>query len=497
MKTTAKFTYDKVRFDQENEIHLVVSLDAPALDWEKKRTPIAIIPVVDISGSMAGEKLEYAKQSLLKLVDHLRPGDYCGLVAFESFVHEIHPLVELTQSTKDSLKAKIGDLKDRGGTNFSDGLMKGLDWANKADIPEGMLLRVIMFTDGQPTGGVTTPDGIKKLLEVNRGRATVSAFGYGQGCNHDLLSDMSKNGEGNYAFIAKPEDALTAFGKELGGLLSTYAQNIVIDVAPHNGHKIVDVVSDVDVEDEDGKIKVKMADILSEEKRSVVIKMTLSKQKQALPRAMSAADIKIEYDVLDNGKKQHREESFKAKVQFVKPGDEQSKPTPDIDAVVGLAELSQKQIEAEQFVAAGNFTAAAGVLQAFAVNANARGLEGLGLTSVKLSDNYSDSVQYGSSASYRSSTKGMTSRAYSVSKADDSATADLQSIFAAAGTSMSNHAHASMADAFSSAPVEVGNVLASVAGEISAAGGPASAPGTPKAEAKSTKSSSKKRSKRW
>ena len=66
MKTTARFTFDAVRHDQENEVHLVVSLKAPKKDWETKRPPVCVFPVIDTSTSMSGQKLDYAKKSALK-----------------------------------------------------------------------------------------------------------------------------------------------------------------------------------------------------------------------------------------------------------------------------------------------------------------------------------------------------------------------------------------------------------------------------------------------
>ena len=33
MKIQTRFTHDKVRFDKINDVHLVVSLKAPKLDW--------------------------------------------------------------------------------------------------------------------------------------------------------------------------------------------------------------------------------------------------------------------------------------------------------------------------------------------------------------------------------------------------------------------------------------------------------------------------------
>src|SRR5574338_301945 len=82
MKIDARLTFDKIRHDQDFDAHLVLSLTAPTVEVGEKRSRICIIPVIDVSPSMAGEKLDYAKKSVLKLIDHLHTGDYCGLVQF-------------------------------------------------------------------------------------------------------------------------------------------------------------------------------------------------------------------------------------------------------------------------------------------------------------------------------------------------------------------------------------------------------------------------------
>jgi len=173
MQANAKFTLEQVRFDQETKTHLVVTLTAPKLDWETKRSPICIIPVIDVSGSMDGEKLEYAKQSALKLTEHLRPGDYCGLVTFSDDVYAIQAPVEMAQSTREELRLKIGALHAMSCTNFSGGMLQGLEWANKTELPDGMLVRVIMFTDGLANRGVSDQTGLLQLLQANRGKATL------------------------------------------------------------------------------------------------------------------------------------------------------------------------------------------------------------------------------------------------------------------------------------------------------------------------------------
>jgi hypothetical protein len=372
VKIQTRFTHDKVRFDKTNDIHLVVSLKAPKLDWEAKRPPVCIIPIIDISGSMAGEKLDFAKKTLLKLVDHLRPGDYCGLGAFATEVHEIQAPIEMTQASKDALKNRIGDLHTTSSTNFSGGLELGLKWGSKVDVGKDMLVRVIMLTDGCANHGVTSSEGLAKIVDI-RGKTTVSCFGYGTDANQELLADLAKRGEGNYAFIKHPDEALSAFGKELGGLLSTYAQGIVIDLAPHNGHKIEEVVSDVDVEEKSEKVVIKLGDLLSEEERHVVIAMKLSEQTQALPRDMNIVDVKIDYDLRIDGKREHRQDELKAKLRFVKDGDEQQKPTQEVDQIVGLAQVGQAQVAAEELAKKGDFRGAVQVMSVMQVSLNSRG----------------------------------------------------------------------------------------------------------------------------
>lgn len=264
MKIQTRFTHDKVRFDKPNAVHLVVSLRAPKLDWETKRPPVCIIPIIDVSGSMAGEKLDYA--------------------------------------SKDALKNRIGDLHPTTSTNFSGGLELGLQWGSKVDIGKDMLVRVIMLTDGCANQGVTSPEGLAKIVDT-RGKTTVSCFGYGTDANQELLADLAKRGGGNYAFIKHPDEALSAFGKELGGLLSTYAQNIVVNLAPHNGHKIEEVISDVDVEEKEDTVVVKLGDLLSEEERHIVVAMKLSAQTQALPRDMSIVGVRVDCDLIVDGKR--------------------------------------------------------------------------------------------------------------------------------------------------------------------------------------------------
>jgi Ca-activated chloride channel family protein len=413
MKTEAKFTFEKVRHDQENELHLVVSVKAPKTDWEKDRAPICVVPVIDVSSSMAGAPLDYAKKSAIKMVEHLSDKDFAGLVAFDSVVELISSPVRMTQENKDMLRSRIGDLYSRGCTNFEGGMSLGLSEVNKADLPSGVIKRIIMLTDGQANQGAATDyQGLSAILTKNCGDVTVSCFGYGEGADQELLASLAKDGKGNYAFIQNPDDALSAFAKELGGLLSTYAQNLEVVVEANNGHEIQSVLSDVDADGDDKKVTVKLPEILSEEAIHIVSKVKLSKQSKALPRAMTAFKVKVSYDLLDkDGGRETKTEDLVAKIKFVKAGKEDSKPDADLDKIVANAEIVRAQNESERLAKAGDFRGAQLHLQSVSGSLQGRGLDKYARYATSLSDKMMSGPAFAASASYRTSAKMAMTRA--------------------------------------------------------------------------------------
>ena len=106
----------------------LVHLEAPELtDVTQRKKPLCISAVLDVSGSMQGEKLNLAKETLLFMIDELSDRDRFGLISFESNVQEELPLVALDTVGKAKAKAAVQKLVTRGCTNLSGGLFAGLD----------------------------------------------------------------------------------------------------------------------------------------------------------------------------------------------------------------------------------------------------------------------------------------------------------------------------------------------------------------------------------
>lgn len=437
MEILARFNHDKINHTVDNNGHLVLSLVAPPLAREAQRPKLAVLPVIDLSGSMRGPKLEYAKRSLRKLVDHLSIGDVCGLAAFESDFHLMVPPEAVTSEFKEKLRSAIDKLHIRGGTNYLKGLQKSIEAMKGLDLPLSFIQRIIFFTDGQPTEGVTNKDVILKstIDEIGSSNVTVSFFGYGSvgggaydGCDQDFLVLCSQNTKGNYAYVADPDAALGAFGKELGGLLSAYASDIRISIEPVNGHQVTQVVSDVEAEEEDvtGQVEVKLSDLIAEETRHIVLSTKLLKQNQAFPRPATIFNVKVIYSVIStDGKKETKTEDIKARVQFVKADEAQKEPNKEVDAIVGLAQMVRAQITAEEKAKGGDYKTAGAILEQMSHQLHNRGHGALGAVSRKLSASVSSQAQYAASSGYLSSMKSGGTRSFGVSSMDAEALADL------------------------------------------------------------------------
>ncbi|WP_242333379.1 VWA domain-containing protein [Anaeromyxobacter sp. SG66] len=411
MKTTARLTHEKIRFDESKDLHLLLELQAPAVDWQSRRPPVCVLPVVDVSGSMQGAKLAYAKQSVTKLVDHLAPGDFCGLVVFTTEVTVVAPPVEMTVARKAELKARIVELHAQAQTNLAGGMLTGLELVNDPRIPEALPRRVILFTDGLANTGPATAHGdVLRLLEANLGKATVSAFGYGEDADHELLRDLSTKGKGNYALVRNPEDALSAFARELGGLLSTYARDLELVVRPAPGASLTDVVSDVDSTPVDGGgVRIKLPDLLGEELRQIVLGVHLDRRDA--PGAMRVVEVSGRYTLVAVDTLRSRAETFELAVDVrrVPAGEEQVEPTRDVDEAVAAAQLVRAQIQAEERAARGDYAGAQQVVGVFCQEAIARGHQVLADASEQVLHDIADSAAFARSTSTRASMrKGFT-----------------------------------------------------------------------------------------
>ncbi|HEX2165631.1 MAG TPA: VIT and VWA domain-containing protein, partial [Longimicrobiales bacterium] len=191
--------------------------------------------VVDVSGSMSGEKMEQAQRALQQLLGTLGDDDRVRLIAFSSAVRPWR------ESWTRATRAEIADarrwvdgLRADGGTNIYD----ALDAAFSETSPEGRLPMVVFLTDGLPTNGETRPDRIASMAESERGRARVFAFGVGFDVNTYLLDQLSEAARGATQYVRPGEDVEHA----VSTLAAKVRHPVLTDLALEMGDLNVDEI---------------------------------------------------------------------------------------------------------------------------------------------------------------------------------------------------------------------------------------------------------------
>jgi Ca-activated chloride channel homolog len=172
-------------------------------------SPRDLTAVVDVSGSMAGEKMEQTRQALHQLLGSLGRGDRFRLVSFSTGVATSGDGWSGTSPGElGAARAWVDALRAQGGTNIAG----ALEEAFRLESPEDRLPIVLFLTDGLPTVGERDPERIAAVAEAARGRARVFAFGVGYDVNTYLLDRLSAAGRGSTAYIQPGEDVELAVG---------------------------------------------------------------------------------------------------------------------------------------------------------------------------------------------------------------------------------------------------------------------------------------------
>ncbi len=238
-----------LRRGEPTELDLLVRVHTPELSaardgQETSRPPLNLALVIDRSGSMGGQKMEYARQAAAFAVDQLRAEDRVSVVIFDNVVEAIVP--STPAADKARLKAEIARIHSRGGTDLHSGWVEGGVQVS-SHLETGRLNRVILFTDGQANQGETRIDAIASDVHglASRGVST-STLGIGADYNEDLLEAMARSGDGNYYFIESPGQLPSLFAAELRGLLATLGRTVSLGLEPGPGVEILEVYTELE-----------------------------------------------------------------------------------------------------------------------------------------------------------------------------------------------------------------------------------------------------------
>jgi len=184
--------------------------------------PKTAVIVVDRSGSMAGQKIEQARQAVKFFLGQLNPSDKFNVIAYDSDIEAFRPTLQhVTPETIKAANAFADNINAGGGTNIDEALKTALSMLTDDKRPS----YVLFLTDGVPTVGERSEKTIvAHARAANKVNAQIFDLGIGFDVNGRLLDRLSRAFNGQSAYVRPNEDIeiyVSALARTIGSPLLT------------------------------------------------------------------------------------------------------------------------------------------------------------------------------------------------------------------------------------------------------------------------------------
>merc|ERR1712212_258740 len=221
----------QVQMKPEGEVQVIdgyfvhFTEDDPKLEALPKYT----VFVLDVSGSMQGEKITQLQDAMFTILDQMTEDDYFSILAFNYAVqiwssNEIVPIdrsldpssQNIMRATRNNLDVAIAftnSLEASGGTNINSGMLRGLELAKEnmereGRLPENTQPMIVFLTDGVPTSGVTFKPTIKSnIVEANNLKMPLHCIAFGRDADFKLMKEISEEADSWAKMIYEGGDA--------------------------------------------------------------------------------------------------------------------------------------------------------------------------------------------------------------------------------------------------------------------------------------------------
>jgi len=191
------------------------------LNPEAAREPASVLLVVDVSGSMAGEPMNQARNAMRDFVQTLEATDHVSIVTFSNSVTVLQPFT----TDRNVLSGAIASLQPSGETALYDGMLAAS--AQMAEAPTRRQL-VVLLSDGRATLGLPNRDA--SIQAAVAAEAGVVAVGLGADLDTQYLNQLATATNGRYLAAPTPASLRQAYQDLAYAIRSQYT--LLIDVPP-------------------------------------------------------------------------------------------------------------------------------------------------------------------------------------------------------------------------------------------------------------------------
>lgn len=206
------------------------------------REPLNLVAVVDKSGSMDGQPLDFVKSSLHQVLSQLGSEDQLSIVLYGDRSHVHLEPTRVTRINQDDIEAAIDAIESSGSTNMEEGLKVGFDLARRSQQSFHGRTRVMQFTDERPNVGDTSAEGFMGLMEAaSRNGIGQTTVGVGVQFGAELATKISSVRGGNLFFFPNEEEMTKTFTEEFDTLVTELAHDLDLTIRPAPGLRLTGI----------------------------------------------------------------------------------------------------------------------------------------------------------------------------------------------------------------------------------------------------------------
>jgi len=241
LSVSGKLVQDKVLVGSNQPVSLSLTLNAADILGPESDSPansVDLVMVLDRSGSMNGDKIRYARQAVLNLLEQLGAEDRFALVSYSDEVRLESSLVPVTPANMARLQKTVSRIEPAGCTNLGAGLQEGLNLI-LADRDRRNAARLILISDGLANRGVTDVKTLSNMASVAVEREfSVSTVGVGADFNECLMTSLADRGAGRYYFLNNPAAFARTFENECRQTRLVAVSGISVHVPASDGVRL-------------------------------------------------------------------------------------------------------------------------------------------------------------------------------------------------------------------------------------------------------------------
>ncbi len=289
-KGTAAYIQAQMELDQVSapsgrncDRYLLITLRTPrevpkehAATAHGQRPALNFSTILDVSGSMQGEKIAKAREAARQALQHLRDGDLFSLVTFSDQVRCLFEPAALNTANRRVVESAIQEVQAGGMTALCAGLEMGLEKtaAHRQDTNLALLL-----SDGQANVGETDLEKVgMRAANARKLGVTVSTLGVGNDYNEALMVEIASQGGGRFYHLQNAGQIPVYLTGELGEAANLAARQAVIQLSIPDGATIMPLSLAYPAQQGGGQASVTIGDLPGDTELEIPLRLSLPGQ---------------------------------------------------------------------------------------------------------------------------------------------------------------------------------------------------------------------------